>query len=162
MSAASNSYTDLYHYANWGCHSVFAWKPWGTFQPRGSGCFTRKCSFCTYLCAPDAGLWPRTSLIPQAAMPHTDVDQLYAESAVWFLQHPSAAFSGCDLEMCNPLWWIFMRHAGVTRNGCTCQHVQPQLISTLDFGLCFKYQQRNWESIPHCFLVYVKQLLTAS
>lgn len=77
--------------------------------------------------------------------------QIYADSAAWSLQHPSAAFSDCDLEMCNPLWWIFMRHAGVSRNGCTCQHVQPQLRSSLHFGLCFKYQQRNWESIPRCF-----------
>lgn len=44
-----------------------------------------------------------------------------------------------------------MRHAGVIGNGCTCQHVQLQLRSSLHFGLCFKYQQMNWESLPRCF-----------
>lgn len=96
-------------------------------------------------CAPDADLWPLTLLIPQAATPQTVVDLLSTDSAAWSLQHARATFSGCDRKMCNPVWWIFMRHAGVTRGGCTCQHVQPQLRSSLDFGLCFKYQHRKWE-----------------
>lgn len=70
--------------------------PRGTFQPKGSGCFTRKHSFYTHLGAPNAGLRPLTSLIPQGETQHTDVNLLYADLPAWSLQHPSAVFSGCD------------------------------------------------------------------
>lgn len=158
MSAASNSYTDLYHYANWGCHGVFAWKPQETFQPTGSGCLTRKHSFRTHLGAPDAGLWPPNF-----------VDSASCDAAYRCTQTRQRGLCSIPVLLFKTVIWRCATHCG--------EYLWDMLVSlemavpvsmcsrSLDLVYILVYVlsiSRGTGNLFHAaFLVYIKQLLIA-